>query len=100
MDIDIKSQIFSGDLGVRWDDPNAAADDLAAFIELTWLNDLQPLIDEGHHVSLDIVVDHNATSQLHHTTIECVSDELKRRAIALMTEEGVIRQRFANAETG
>ena len=40
MDIDIKSRIFSGDLGARWDDPNAAADDLAAFVELTWLNDL------------------------------------------------------------
>ena len=48
---------------------------------------------------MDIVVDHDAPSYSHHTSIECVSDELKRRAKALMTEEEVLRKRFIDAET-
>lgn len=96
MDIHIKSEIVSADLGEQWDDANEAADDLAAYKEITWLNDLQPLIDEGHEVDMDIVINHNASGPTRRTEVVCESPEIQRRAQALLTEEDVIWQRFLN----
>lgn len=96
MNIIIRSHISSGDFGEGWGNANKAADDLAAYKELTWLNDLQPLLDEGHNVDMDIAVSHDAAGHSDHTEVVCESPEIQRRAEALMTDENVIRQRFRN----
>lgn len=94
MDILIRNQILSGNLGAGWDDPNAVADELATFQELTWLNDLQELINEGHDVDMDIIVDHDMKGPSRRLEVICDSPELERRARNLMTDSGVIWQRF------
>ena len=94
MDIAITSQIFSGDIGEVKGDSNKVADELATFTELTWLDDLKPLIDEGHQVNIDIVVDHDTKAVPRRTSIQCSSADLERRVRTLMSSEEVIWERF------
>ena len=97
MNIQISTQILSGNLGEGWADNNQAAQALANFTAAQWKRDLSALTAAGHLVEIDIDVQRNTTGCGRDVSVECDDYELMIEARDQLTDEAVIWVNFCRS---
>lgn len=103
MNIEINTQIFSGNLGDGWKDDMEAARKLAAFTDRTWKNDLGEV--SGHDINIDIDVQAaSGDSRSVSVDIDAPDDkmdavmEFQREIELALTDEQEIWRRFCSSD--
>ena len=101
MNINISTQILSGNLGDGWTDQNDTADALAAYTRSVWLGDLASVEADGHNVQIYIDVQHNTEGCGRDVSIDIDGDDtydMMCRVRDLLTDENAIWESFCNSE--
>ena len=107
MNINISTQILSGNLGDGWTDENDAADALGEMTERVWTKDLAEVAAEGHNIEFGIEVCHNTSGSSRDVSVDVdgyddyeTAHELQKRVEAALTDEQTIWSLFCDSDEG